>query len=219
MTAARVTRPVVRNFDWPYQAEAASWVRAGGHAVVWLSTRKARLFFAKPADGDEFDLGRWSALDLGRSDYSIETAGAFAGLAYLRLPHDCFAIVRDRATRDSVHPGPTREIALDCLACAACCKDNRVELEDDDVARFERAGRGELARRPYARRKDGTVILVLRKDKRCKHLEDDNRCGIYAIRPGACSTFPPGSECCLSAREEETGMVDGLRPEYAARLR
>jgi len=53
-------------------------------------------------------------------------------------------------------------------------------------------------------------VLVLRKDKRCKHLADDNKCGIYPIRPDACSTFPVGSECCLSAREEEMEIVDGL---------
>ena len=110
--------------------------------------------------------------------------------------------------RDSVHPGPTRELELDCLDCGACCKDNRVELDDADVARFERAGRGELARPPYAKREDGSVILVLRKDRRCKHLAEDNKCGIYAIRPDACSTFPAGSECCLSAREEEMGILD-----------
>jgi hypothetical protein len=213
MSATPVTRPVVRSFDWSYLAEASSWVRAGGHAVVWLSARKARLVFAKPREGDDSDLGRWSALDLGRSNYSVATRGVFAGMAFLRVPHDCYPIVRDRVVRDSVHPGPTREIALDCLACAACCRDNRVELDDEDVARFEHAGRGELARPPYARRDDGAIVLVLRTDKRCKHLESDNRCGIYAIRPGACSTFPPGSECCLSAREEETGVVDGARSE------
>lgn len=211
MTATLVTRPVVRSFHWPYLAEAASWVRAGGHAVVWLSRRKARLVFAKPRDGDDFDLGRWSALDLGRSDYAVAKRGIFAGMAYLRVPHDCYVIVRERVLRDSVHEAPTRELELDCLACAACCKDNHVELEDQDVRRFERAGREELSRPPYARRENGSIVLVLRKDKRCKHLADDNRCGIYEIRPGACSTFPQGSECCLSAREEELGIVDGAR--------
>jgi hypothetical protein len=209
MPETRVTRPVVRSFKWPFIEEAASWVRAGGHAVVWLSPRKARLVFSRPREGDDFDLGRWSALDLGRSDYSVAGRGTFAGMAYLRVPHDCYSIVRERTVRDSIHPHPTRELVLDCLACAACCKDNCVELDDDDVARFERAGRGELARAPYARKNDGTIVLVLRKDKRCKHLANDNKCDIYAIRPSACSTFPPGSECCLSSREAELGIVDG----------
>jgi hypothetical protein len=205
----RVVRPVVRSYSWAYRTEAAAWVRAGGHALLWESPRKARLVFAKPRPGDDHDLGWWSVLDLGRSAYTVVRRGGFAGLAYLRVPHDCYGIVRERVVRDSIHPAPTREIALDCLECGACCKDNRVEIEEVDVARFEKAGRGELAKPPYARREDGKLILVLRRDKCCKHLARDNRCDIYPIRPDACSTFPAGSECCLSAREEELGIVDG----------
>lgn len=150
-------------------------------------------------------------LDLGRSGYSIARSGPFAGMGYLRVPHDCYSIVRGRVVRDSIHPDPTRDLDLDCLACAACCRDNRVELDDCDVDRFEAAGRGELARAPYSRRDDGRLVLVLRSDRNCKHLGGDNRCAIYSIRPDACSTFPAGSECCLSSREEELDIVDGAR--------
>lgn len=205
----RVVRPVVRSFRSPYLPQAASWVRAGGHAVVWVTPRKARLFFRKPPEGDDRDLGYWSALDIGQLEYAVARSGTFAGMAYVKVPHDCYVIVRERVVRDSIHPGPTRTIQLDCLECGACCKDNRVELEDEDVARFERAGRGDLARPPYARRDDGAVVLVLQRDKRCRHLASDNKCGIYSIRPEACSSFPVGSECCLSSREEEMGIVDG----------
>jgi hypothetical protein len=205
----RVTRPVVRNYTWPHRRQAAAWVRAGGHALVWASPRKARLVFARPKRGDENDLGWWSVLDLGRSEYVIARSGPFAGLAYVRVPHDCYSIVRDRVVRDSIHPEPTRRIELDCLECAACCKGNRVVLEDEDVERFKSAGRAELARPPYAKRDDGQIVLVLRKDKNCRHLGTDNKCGIYSFRPSACSTFPPGSECCLSSREEEMGIIDG----------
>jgi hypothetical protein len=204
-----VARPVVRSFQPPFFDSAAAWVKARGHAVVWLSPRKARLVFPDPPDGDPHDLGWWSVLDLGRLAYRVATKGTFAGMAYIRVPHDCYGIVRDRIVRDSIHPGPTRDLDLDCLACGACCRDNRVELEDADVARFEAAGRRDLARAPYARRDDGAIVLVLRRDKRCRHLGDDNKCGVYAIRPDACSTFPAGSECCLSSREEELGIVDG----------
>lgn len=205
----RVVRPVVRSYRWPYFEEAASWVRAGGHAVVWIAPRKARLVFRKPREGDERDLGYWSALDIGQLEYTVARRGTFEGMAYVKVPHDCYGIVRERIVRDSIHPGPTRTLRLDCLECGACCKDNRVELEDEDIARLERAGRGDLARPPYARRDDGAVVLVLQRDKRCRHLAGDNKCDIYAIRPDACSSFPVGSECCLSSREEEMGIVDG----------
>jgi Fe-S-cluster containining protein len=205
----RVVRPVVRSFKAPYLSLAAAWVRSGGHAVVRIAPRQMRLVFPRPKKGDEHDLGWWSVLDLGRSDYEIARGGPFAGMGLLRVPHDCYSLVRDRVVRDSIHAGPTREIDLDCLECAACCKDNRVELEERDVVRFDEAGRSELARSPYAKRDDGKIVLVLRRDKRCKHLAGDNRCGIYPIRPDACSTFPAGSECCLSSREAELGIVDG----------
>lgn len=210
MPSVRVVRPVVRSFRAPHLAEAAAWVRAGGHAVVWMSPRKCRLFFARPRKGDEFDLGWWSVADLGRTEYSVARRGPLAGMAFAKVPHDCYFIVRDRIVRDSIYPRAARALRLDCMSCAACCESNRVEIDDDDVARFERAGRGDCARPPYARReKDGRVVLVLRRDGRCRHLRDDNRCGIYDIRPSSCSTFPPGSECCLSSREEQFGIVDG----------
>ncbi|HZU83592.1 MAG TPA: YkgJ family cysteine cluster protein, partial [Polyangiaceae bacterium] len=126
MTAMLVTRPVVRSFRWRFVAEAASWVRAGGHAVVWLTARKARLVFTRPGADDDGDLGHWSVLDIGRTDYAVARRGPLAGMAYVRVPHDCYRIVRARVTRDSIHPGPTRSIELDCLACGACCRDNRV---------------------------------------------------------------------------------------------
>ncbi|HEX3346067.1 MAG TPA: YkgJ family cysteine cluster protein, partial [Polyangiaceae bacterium] len=148
----RVVRPVVRSYRWPHLEEAASWVHAGGHAVVWLAPRKARLVFRRPKKDDENDLGNWSVLDMGLSDHRVVRRGPFAGLAFILVPHDCYAIIRFRVVRDSVHPGPTRELDLDCLECGACCKDNRVVLDDADVARFEKAGRGELARAPYAKR-------------------------------------------------------------------
>ena len=207
-----VARPVVRSFAWRFRANAAIWVRAGGHAVVWVSPVRARLVVSKPRSGDESDLGLWSALDLGRGEFLRPSRGPFGGLAVLKVPRDCFSIVRARALRDSIHEGPTRALRLDCLSCAACCRANRVVLDDADIARFDSAGRGELARLPYARRDDGELVLVLRRDKNCKHLGVDHRCAIYAFRPSACSTFPIGSECCLSSRAEELGIVDGCKP-------
>jgi hypothetical protein len=213
MSNVRVDRPVVRSFTARFAPAAAAHVRAGGHAVVWgPKPRVARLVVRKPRKGDEEDLGYWSMLDLEQDDYVVPRSGPLAGLAVLRVTGDSHGILRDRVERDSVHPGPTRRMSLDCLACGSCCRRNQVILEDEDVERFERAGRGELARRPYAKHKDGRLQLVLRKDGDCKHLARDNRCGIYRIRPEACSTFPIASECCLSAREDELGIVDGASP-------
>jgi len=186
-------------------------VRAGGHAVVWQRDGRARYVFPIPDDDDPLDLGYWALLDMNRSRFTRETTGPYRGLATVVVSRDCHELVRERAERDAVWRGATRVVRFDCLACGACCKDNRVELEPEDVERFAAAGRAELARAPYARRDEGKIVLRLLRDKRCRHLGASNACAIYAFRPAACAQFPVGSECCLYAREEELGIVDGDR--------
>jgi Fe-S-cluster containining protein len=209
LARATVVRPVVRAFDARFEREAAAHVRAGGHAVVWDSPRRGRLVFAKPTGRAVHDLGRWSLLDLGREAWATIKRGPLRGLAAAGVPRDCVEIVRARVLRDSVHPGSTRRLELDCQECGACCRDNRVELEEADIRRFERAGRPELARYPYARRDGGKLVLRLLASRDCRHLARDKRCAIYEIRPDSCRDFPPGSEGCLFSREEELGIIDG----------
>ena len=189
---------------------AAEWVRAGGHAIVWIAPRKARLVFAKPKEGDEHDLGWWSVLDLGRYDYEVMLRGPLTGLALIRVPHDCYAIVRDRTARDSIHEGPTRTIELDCLECGACCHDANVILDEDDFARWRDAGRKDLFNKAYLKRKDGRVTLRFLETGNCRNLGADLKCGIYEVRPDNCRAFVVGSECCLAAREDTLSLRDGL---------
>jgi hypothetical protein len=85
-------------------------------------------------------------------------------------------------------------------------------LLKQDIERFRQGGRHDLLARPYSRRTDGKLVLTLLRNKACRHLGRDNKCGIYALRPDACSSFPVGSECCLFAREEELGVYDGVAP-------
>jgi hypothetical protein len=206
-----VVRPIVRSFSARFVREAAAHVRTGGHAVLWESTSSARLVVPPPARGDDSDLGAWAIFDLELRRWSVSKAGPLRGLAAVSVPKDRLAIVRARAERDSVWPGPTRVMRLDCLSCAACCVHNRVVLERADVTRLARGGRPEVAKAPFARRAaDGKIVLVLTRTKRCKQLGEGNACAVYAIRPRACVAFPVASECCLSAREDELGVVDGV---------
>ena len=216
MGAAGVYRPIVRSFDVKYAREAAAHVRAGGHAVVWESKKRAILVFGVPEDGDDDDLGLWAIYDMAKWRWKLVETGALKGLAHTLVPPGCHWIVRRRAERDSIHPGARRRVTFDCTKCAACCHDNEVVLLPDDIARLKAGGRPELAKPPYARRqKDGRILLTLlpSKSKASRHLEPSNRCGIYEIRPNSCSEFPMGSECCLYAREEGLKVHDGLPPE------
>ncbi len=213
-----VTRPIVRQFKAKYTKEILAHVRGGGHAVVWESPGagkrpRARLVFPAPKDDDEQDLAVWSLLDMGKSGRWERIArGPLRGLGTSLVPRDCHSIVKHRAERDSIHEGATRDVDFDCLACGACCKDNEVVLHDVDVERFTKGGRADLTRPPYARKRDGKLVLTLLPTKSCRHLMSDNKCAIYALRPDACSTFPVASEPCLFSREEELGVVDGARP-------
>lgn len=209
MLLLKYRRPVVRSFHFRFRKEAAEHVRAGGHAVVWDGPARAKLVFRSAAPGDREDLGVWAVLDLGRRRWRIESSGPLRGLACVGVPKDALHIVRRWATRDCATRGARRAVELDCATCAACCVHNRVELERADVRRFDCAGRDDLVRRPWTRRDGGKLVLVLRRDGRCKHLRRDKACAIYPLRPGACSSFPPASECCLFARAEELGVVDG----------
>lgn len=208
---ARLRRPVVRSFQKKFIRECAAWVRAGGHAILWESPKRATFVIPRPDPDDPMDFGRWSLLDMDKTRYGIVRRGPLRGLATSPVEEDMFDFVRERATRDSVHRGPLRTMDLDCLECGACCKRNEVILERVDERRFVRAERPELLRRPYTRRnRDGKLRLTLLKNGDCRHLGKDNKCAVYAFRPDACSQFPPGSECCLFSREDELGIFDGL---------
>lgn len=90
--------------------------------------------------------------------------------------------------------------ALDCRACAACCREayGVVELEADDAFVAGHPG--------LVKRVDGRLELR-RVDGRCPPLEGDGpyRCGLYGERPRSCREFEMGSGNCLEARRR-TGL-------------
>jgi hypothetical protein len=168
-------------------------VRAGGHGVLWYSPERARLVLPRFDRKNQTDLGRWAILDLGKSTYGIARKGPLRGLATTPVPDDTLDIVREWATRDSIHPRPRRTITLDCRTCGACCLNNDVQLTERDHKRMGKK-----------------IVLRVLRNGRCSELGAHNACRIYEKRPDACRDFPMGSECCLFSREEELGIVDGL---------
>ncbi len=217
MAATKIVRPVVRAYSLRETAAAAAHVRAGGHAIVWTGARRAKLVVPFFEDDDIAAFGWWSILDLRKQRYQVTRAGHLKGLIETLIPPDCHRIVRQRVERDAPHRGSVRALALDCLACGACCLSNEVILDDEDVERFRAAGRAELARPPFTRRDDGKLLLRLKREGACRHKQADNKCAIYEFRPGMCREFPVGSECCLSARVEELGVWDGAKAEVSSK--
>lgn len=101
-------------------------------------------------------------------------------------------------TVDPSWPGCERfEPALDCLACAACCRSayQSVTIEDDDPV---------VARHAELVVRRGKFLELRRQgegdDDRCAALEPDWRCAIYGDRPRCCREFEVGGDHCLTAR-------------------
>lgn len=213
----KIQRPVWRSFEEKWLKNAAEWVRSGGLALVWRRTAKSAtaprsvwMLLPMQEDGSMAELPYWAMLAVYKDTFDPILRGVAKGLAWTRIQHAYEHEVEHWCLRDSEYSEPIREMELDCLACGACCVKNRVLMDDDDFARFREANRPELQRKPYIRTEKGVKLMALQSNGRCVHLHDDNKCGIYEMRPDNCRWFPAGTEPCLIARRDERGWVDGL---------
>lgn len=196
-----ITRPLWRAFRRHDLDGAAAHVRAGGLAVVRAPSGD-KLYVPTDEDGDVPELCMWAMMDLGVRAPKRAEGGPLDGATWAKITDAQAVLVRRWLKRDRPLPGATTEERLDCTTCGACCRHNKVILDDDDFARWRDAGREDLGARPFVRRDHGRSLLVLRDDGDCHHLRG-NMCGIYALRPDNCRAFPAGCEPCLSARIED----------------
>jgi len=96
---------------------------------------------------------------------------------------------------------------LDCLTCGACCRtghDGRILIPADDLVRWRRLGRADLAEQTQPGH-FGEVAFATRSDGSCVHLGTSlspNACAIYEIRGTTCREFERGSWQCLEFRRE-----------------
>jgi hypothetical protein len=90
-------------------------------------------------------------------------------------------------------PAHTRDAALDCLACGACCREAYHTVEVGPRDPFVRA-HPELLHRLDGR------LHVLREGPRCACLGADYRCVVYADRPRTCRDFERAGPNCVDAR-------------------
>ena len=96
---------------------------------------------------------------------------------------------------------------LDCLACGACCRtghDGRILVPAEDLVRWRRIGRAELAEAIQPGH-FGEVAFATRADGSCVHLgtaASVNACAIYDVRGTTCREFERGSRQCLEFRSD-----------------
>jgi Fe-S-cluster containining protein len=93
---------------------------------------------------------------------------------------------------------------INCLDCAACCKNYSPRFKTPDIKRISK----------HLRLKEGVFIetyLTLDTDgdyvvrsKPCPFLENNNACSIYDVRPSDCSRFPYTDEDVLLKRPQLT---------------
>jgi Fe-S-cluster containining protein len=93
---------------------------------------------------------------------------------------------------------------IDCLQCAACCKNYSPRFKTPDVKRIAK----------HLRMKESDFIATyLQVDSEgdfvvlqtpCPFLGADNRCTIYAVRPSDCARFPYTDEDVLVKRQALT---------------
>jgi hypothetical protein len=202
-----VTRPVWRSFRAEFLDRAARHVRAGGFAAVYYRSGAVKLLLPRTRSGALTEMALWALLALEVRRWGSARTGPARRLASVRVKKSHRDIIREWCDRDASQPESTRALQLDCFSCGACCRDNRVVLEKPDLAAWQRK-RPELLNRAYIRRSRGTVLLRLAPGGACVHLGAQNRCAIYALRPGNCREFPVGAEPCLAARLETLGIVD-----------
>lgn len=93
---------------------------------------------------------------------------------------------------------------IDCLQCAACCKNYSPRFKTPDIKRISKGlGMKESALIDTYLQLDADGDYVL-KQKPCPFLKEDNQCGIYEIRPADCRQFPYTDVDVLLKRKQIT---------------
>ena len=93
---------------------------------------------------------------------------------------------------------------IDCLQCAACCKNFSPRFKTPDVKRISKH---------LGMKESGFIETYLRVDEEgdfvvktspCPFLGSDNACSIYDVRPSDCARFPYTDEDVIIKRQNLT---------------
>ena len=91
-----------------------------------------------------------------------------------------------------------------CDNCGLCCRHLLVEADWSDVLRDPRIAQEcpNLGAKHVPLLEQYWLLSSEGKGGACPFLGDDQKCGIYPTRPGACVTFAAGSTKCQELRAE-----------------
>lgn len=93
---------------------------------------------------------------------------------------------------------------IDCLSCAACCKNYSPRFKTPDIKRISKGlgmREGTFIDTYLRLDEDGDYVV---KSSPCPFLGSDNACSIYEMRPSDCQRFPYTDEDVLLKRPNIT---------------
>lgn len=93
---------------------------------------------------------------------------------------------------------------INCLECAACCKNYSPRFKTPDIKRISRhlkMREGDFIDTYLRIDEDGDFVV---KSKPCPFLGSDNYCSIYDVRPSDCHRFPYTDEDVILKRPNLT---------------
>lgn len=93
---------------------------------------------------------------------------------------------------------------IDCLSCAACCKNYSPRIKTPDLKRISKhfgLRESEFINKFLLVDEEGDFVV---NSKPCPFLGSDNRCSIYEQRPSDCRRFPYTDEDVFIKRKELT---------------
>ena len=93
---------------------------------------------------------------------------------------------------------------IDCLQCAACCKNYSPRFKTPDIKRISKhlgLKESDLIETYLRVDEDGDYVV---KSTPCPFLGSDNACSIYEVRPSDCHRFPYTDEDVIIKRQQLT---------------
>jgi uncharacterized protein len=93
---------------------------------------------------------------------------------------------------------------VDCLSCAACCKNYSPRFKTPDlkrIAKHLKMKEGAFIEKYLTLDKEGDYVL---QKTPCSFLGTDNYCSIYEVRPSDCARFPYTDEDVIFKRPNIT---------------
>lgn len=112
---------------------------------------------------------------------------------------------KKRPARRSLPVVPDAQRAqVGCLTCALCCSYIAVEIDGPTSVKSATEILWHLYHHNVSVYRDNDDDWVVQFETRCRHLQDDNKCGIYETRPHICREY---SELTCEVNSEDQGRT------------